>query len=78
MFHEIIIGMPVKRVFYPEKSINVYMDNKCIGLARIVQKNGKKVAKTEFETSEPLNAIGRMVMRDGDMVDEFHITALSF
>lgn len=54
------------------------MDNKCIGLARIVQKNGKNVAKTEFETSEPLNAIGRMVMRDGDMVDEFHITALSF
>lgn len=78
MLHEIITDIATKRVIYPTKAIKVYVETECIGTAQIVSRNGKKWAKTEFETSEPLKAIGKMVIRDGDIVDEFHITALSF
>lgn len=77
MIHDILITIECKKVIYPQKIIKVYKDYKCIGYAQIVSKNGKKVAKTELPEPIPLKAMGNFVIRDGDLIDEFKIEALS-
>jgi len=75
MKHKILIPYPVKRVYYPDKPVPVYQFLTLIGEA-IVDTNGKeKVAETGLNEPYDLRARGRFVVRDGDILDELHITA---
>jgi hypothetical protein len=76
MNHKIIIPIPVKKVYYPNKSVPVYQNSIQIGDGVVYTINKEKMAQTALNCDCDLTAMGKMVIREGDIIDELHITAL--
>ena len=73
MLNKIIIPYPCASVIYPHKSLPVWQKTTQIGKASISTQKGVKMAKSDI--SEPIDLIarGRLVMREGDIINEFVI-----
>ena len=73
MTHNIIIQYPCSSVVYPHKSVALWKKTTQIGKASICTHKGVKIVKTDL--SEPIDLIarGRLVMREGDIINEFVI-----
>lgn len=75
MKHKIVIPYPAKKVFYPIKPVPVYQKHIIIGEAVVRTNKGEKMAETALNEPFELKAMGTFVIRDGDIIDELHITA---
>lgn len=73
MIHNIVIPFPVARVIYPHKSVPLWQNSKKIGSVSVGTCKGKKVAKTGLNEPLDLMARGKMVIREGDIINEFII-----
>lgn len=73
MTHNIIIPYPCGTVVYPHKSVPLWQGTTQIGKASICTHKGVKMAKTDMDVPIDLIARGRLVMREGDIINEFVI-----
>ena len=73
MIHKIIIPYPCSGVTYPYKPVPVWQGTNQIGKASISTHKGVKTAKTDFLEPIDLVARGRMVLREGDIINDFVI-----
>lgn len=73
MLNKIIIPYPCASVIYPHKSVPVWQGTTQIGKASISTQKGVKMAKSDISEPIDLVARGRLVMREGDIINEFVI-----
>lgn len=73
MQHKIIIPYPCASVIYPHKSVPVWQKTTQIGKASISTQRGVKMAKTDMDVPCEFIARGRLVLREGDIINEFII-----
>jgi len=73
MEHRIIIPYPCQTVRYTTKPLPVWQGLTQIGTATIHNHNKVKVAKSDLNSPYDLIARGKMVIREGDLINEFVI-----
>lgn len=74
--HNVTIPYPCNMVVCSKKTIVVYDFLTKIGKAVVSHTKKGIVAKSDLKEPIELLARGRFVMRDGDIINEFHIIAL--
>ena len=73
MNYEIIIPYPCNSVIYPHKSVPVWQGTTQIGKATISTHKGVKTAKSDISVTNRLIARGELILREGDIINEFKI-----
>ena len=73
MNYEIIIPYPCNSVIYPHKSVPVWDKTTQIGKATISTHKGVKTAKSDINATNRFIARGRLILREGDIINEYVI-----
>ena len=73
MLHNITIPYPCQTVRYPIKSVPVWQNSIQIGTAVVHSHNKIKMAKSDLNSSYEFIARGKMIIREGDLINEYVI-----